>query len=277
MPVWLITGCSSGIGREIATVALEQGCRVAVTARDPASVSELAARHRGRALTPALDVTRAEQVRGAVAATLDAFGRIDVLVNNAAYGYLAAIEEGEEAEVRALFDTNYFGAVAMIKAVLPAMRARRAGHIINISSTTGFVANPGVGYYSASKFALESLSEGLGKEVAPFGIKVTLAALGSYITDWARRSAHETRTPIADYDATVGARRRMIRTVPDPNAGDPRRCAEQIFRIALSPSAPPRLLLGADVLAAYRAKLAELAALLTEWESVSRLPSERAR
>lgn len=268
-PVWLVTGCSSGIGREIGAYALERGCRVALTARNPDTVADLAAKHPGRALALALDVTKAEQVRESVAETARAFGRVDILVNNAGYGYLAAIEEGEEQEIRAMFDTNYFGAVAMIQAVLPGMRQRGAGHVINISSMTGLVANPGAGFYSSSKFALEAMTEALSKEVAIFGIKVTAVEPGGFRTDWSGRSMKETATPLDAYADTVGARRAMIRGMDGKQAGDPRRCAEEVFKIAQSPTAPLHLLLGRDVYGAYRAKLAELQAAIAEWESVS--------
>ncbi|MCE2391863.1 MAG: SDR family NAD(P)-dependent oxidoreductase [Proteobacteria bacterium] len=267
--VWLVTGCSTGIGREIALAALSRGHRVAVTARDPARVEDIAARHPGRGLALRLDVTRSEQVESSVRETEAAFGRVDVLVNNAGYGYLAAVEEGEEAEVRELFETNYFGVVAMIKAVLPGMRRRGSGRIINISSMTGIVSNPGAVYYSSSKFALESLSEGLSKELEPFGIRVTSVKPGAFRTDWAGRSMKETRQPLAAYDDTVDARRAFIRSVDGTQAGDPRRAAEAVLMVSELEDPPLHLLLGRDVYEAYREKLDALQKSLEEWKAVS--------
>ena len=188
---WLITGCSTGFGREIARAALEDGHSVVVTARRAEAVQDFVDEFGDRALAVALDVTDAGQIAAAVAAAEEAFGGIDVLVNNAGHGYLSAVEEGDDAEVRKLFDTNYFGAVDMIKAVLPAMRARGSGHIVNISSMTGLVANPPNAYYSSTKFALEAVTEGLAKEVRPLGIKVTAVEPGAFRTDWATRSMQE--------------------------------------------------------------------------------------
>jgi len=268
-PVWLVTGCSTGLGRAIGAYVLEQGHRVVLTARDSRTVADLAAEHPRRALAVDLDVTRRDQVTRAVAEAIAAFGRIDVLVNNAGYGYLAAIEEGEDDRVRAMFDTNYFGAVAMIKAVLPGMRQRGAGHIINMSSMTGLVANPAAGYYSASKFALEAMTEALSKEVGLFGIKVTAVEPGGFRTDWSGRSMQQTGTPMAAYAESVGARRAMIKSMDGKQSGDPRRAAEAIFKVALSPAPPLHLLLGKDVYGAYRAKLAGLEAEIAAWEAVS--------
>jgi NAD(P)-dependent dehydrogenase (short-subunit alcohol dehydrogenase family) len=198
------------------------------------------------------------------------FERIDVLVNNAGYGYLAATEEGEDAEVRAMFETNYFGTVAMLKAVLPGMRARRSGHVINVSSMAGLVANPGTGYYSASKWAVEALSEALAREVAPFGIRVTVVEPGPFRTDWAGRSMRQTRTPIEDYAATVGARRGMIAALDGKQPGDPRRAAEAILRVAEHPEPPLHLLLGPSVVDALRERLERLTREVDAWEAVSR-------
>ena len=231
MSVWLITGCSTGIGREIAEVALEQGHQVAVTARDESRVGDFVERFGARALPLALDVTDKAQCADAVARTEQAFGRVDVLVNNAGYGYLAAIEEGEEPEVRAMFETNFFGALSMIKAALPAMRARRSGYIVNISSMAGLVANPGTGYYSASKFALEGLTEALSRELTPFGIRVSLIEPGPFRTDWAGRSMKQVSNPIDAYADSVGQRRAFIVSMHGRMPGDPRRAAEAIVSL----------------------------------------------
>ena len=266
---WLVTGCSTGIGREIARCALEAGDRVLVTARRAADVEDLVADFPGLAVAQPLDVTDAEQVRAAVAAADDAFGGVDGLVNNAGYGYLSAVEEGDEDEVRRLFDTNYFGAVSMIKAVLPQMRERGSGHVVNISSMTGLVANPPNAYYSSTKFALEALTEALAKEVGPLGIKVMAVEPGGFRTDWAKRSMKEAIAPIDAYAGDVGVRKDLIKQFADHLPGDPRRVGEAVLMLVGLDDPPLRLLLGADVLQATRAKLAELTASIDEWESVT--------
>ena len=268
--VWLITGCSTGFGREIALAALAKGHRVAVTARKPSAVADIVETHGDRALGLALDVTDCDQIDAAVATTLERFGAVDVLVNNAGYGYMAAVEEGEDEEVRRLFDTNYFGVVQLIKAVLPGMRERSRGHIINISSMTGLVTNPPNVYYSSTKYALEALTEGLSKELAPFGIRVTAIEPGGFRTDWGSRSMRETSTPIAAYDETVGARRQMIKAVADSLPGDPRRVADAVLMVTELEEPPLHLLLGHDVLQAFRQKLADLSASIEQWESVTK-------
>lgn len=269
MARWLITGCSTGFGREIACAALEAGHSVVVTARRAEAVRDFADEFGDRALAVALDVTDTGQVAAAVAAAEEAFGGIDVLVNNAGHGYLSAVEEGEDAEVRKLFDVNYFGAVDMIKAVLPAMRARGSGHIINISSMTGLVANPPNAYYSSTKFALEAVTEALAAEVRPLGIKVTAVEPGAFRTDWATRSMKESEAPITDY-ADVAARKDLIKQFADHLPGDPRKVAEAVLMIAELDDPPLRLLLGRDVLKAMRDKIAALSASIDEWEAVTK-------
>jgi len=265
----LITGCSSGIGREIALAALAKGHKVAATARNPSSVEEIVAKFPDRVIAPALDVTDRDRVVQVVRETESAFGGIDVLVNNAGYGYMAAVEEGEDDEVRRMFDTNYFGAVDMIKAALPEMRRRRSGHIINISSMTGLVANPPNIYYSSSKFALEALTEGLSKELLPFGIRVTAIEPGAVRTDWSSRSMKETSRPIEAYEETVGARKALIKAAGPAFPGDPRRIAAAVVRVSELDEPPLHLLLGHDVYNAYREKLTGLMESLSEWESVT--------
>jgi NAD(P)-dependent dehydrogenase (short-subunit alcohol dehydrogenase family) len=267
---WLITGCSTGIGREIARAALEKGHRVAATARNPESVADLVEAFPAQAIACRLDVTDREQIRAAVRAAEHAFGAIDVLVNNAGYGYMAALEEGEDHEVRRLFDTNYFGVVDTIKAVLPGMRSRRSGRIINMSSMTGLVANPPNLYYSSTKFALEALTEALAKEVAAFGIRVTAIEPGAFRTDWGTRSMKESATPIADYAETVGARKELIKAFADKLPGDPAKVAAAVLKITELDDPPLHLLLGNDVLGAFRQKLADLSAMIDEWEATTK-------
>ena len=270
MARWFITGCSTGIGREIARAALEAGHSVVVTARRVESIADFADEFGDRVVTVALDVTDKEQIATAVRTATDAFGGIDVLVNNAGNGYLAAIEEGEDDQVRKLFDVNYFGVVDMIKAVLPGMRARGAGNIVNISSMTGLVANPPNGYYSSTKFALEALTEALAQEVKPFGIKVTAIEPGAFRTDWAARSMWESATPIGDYDDTVGSRKTMIKEFANHLPGDPRKAADAVLMVTGLDDPPLRLLLGRDVLKAVRDKLAAFSASIDEWAPVTK-------
>ena len=269
MARWLITGCSTGFGREIARAALEAGHRVVVTARQADAVQDFVDEFGDRAVAVALDVTDVGQVAAAVATAEDAFGGIDVLVNNAGHGYLSAVEEGEDAEVRKLFDVNYFGAVDMIKAVLPAMRARGSGHIVNMSSMTGLVANPPNAYYSSTKFALEAVTEALATEVRPLGIKVTAIEPGAFRTDWATRSMKESSTPITDY-ADVAARKDLIKQFADHLPGDPRKVAEAVLMVTELDDPPLRLLLGRDVLKAMRDKIAATSASIEEWKSVTK-------
>ncbi len=269
MSRWLVTGCSTGIGREISRAALEAGHQVVVTSRNVADVEDLADAHPDTALAVALDVTDRAQIADVVAAAGTAFGGVDVLVNNAGYGYLSAVEEGDDAEVRALFDTNYFGTVDMTKAVLPQLRERGSGHVVNISSMTGLVANPPNAYYSSTKFAMEALTEALAKEVGPLGIKVTAIEPGAFRTDWAKRSMHEAATPIAAYADDVGARKELIKAFADHLPGDPRKVAEAVLMVVALDDPPLRLLLGADVLQATRDKLTAMLASIDEWESVT--------
>jgi NAD(P)-dependent dehydrogenase (short-subunit alcohol dehydrogenase family) len=267
---WLITGCSTGIGREIARAALEAGHSVVVTARKVDAVQDIVDDFGANALAVALDVTDTAQIANAVAAADEAFGGIDVLVNNAGYGYMSAVEEGDDSEVRKLFDTNYFGVVDTIKAVLPAMRARGSGHIVNISSMTGLVANPPNAYYSSTKFALEALTEALAQEVKPLGIKVTAVEPGAFRTDWAKRSMKESSTPIGDYEDNVGTRKTLIKDFADHLPGDPRKVAEAVVMVTTLDEPPLRLLLGRDVLKAMRDKLSTLSASIDEWEAVTK-------
>jgi len=268
-PVWFITGCSTGFGRELARYTLDRGHRVVVTARRPAEIADLAVGHEARALALQLDVTKPEEIAAAVAAAQAKFGRIDVLVNNAGIGYFGAVEESDDGEVRRMFEINFWGLANMTRAVLPGMRARRSGHIVNISSMGGIRGAPGVGYYNATKFALEGLSEALAQETAPLGIKVLVVEPSGFRTDWAGRSAHETPRPIADYDSTAGARRRQIRSISGRQPGDPARAAAAIVQAVEAPDAPLRLMLGKDALAGGRGKIAAMKRDFDSWAAVS--------
>jgi len=268
-PVWLITGCSTGFGRELARQALERGFRVVLTARDPATLQEFAAAYPDTALALALDVTQKTAIEHAIRASERAFGAIDVLVNNAGYGYYAPIEEGDEHAVRAMFETNFFGLVALTQALLPSMRTRRSGFIVNISSVGGLVAHPGSGFYAATKFAVEAVSEALSKEVAPLGIKVLLVEPGPFRTRFVDNAQGAPAVRIADYADTVGARRATVQASSGKQPGDPVRGATAIINAVVSPSPPLRLVLGAQALGHIRAKMKSLAHEIESWEPVS--------
>lgn len=268
-PVWMITGCSTGFGRELARQALERGFRVVLTARDPATLQEIAAAHPSTALALGLDVTRKSEIERAVQESRRAFGVVDVLVNNAGYGYYAPIEEGDETAVRTMFETNFFGLVALTQALLPSMRARRSGFVVNISSVGGLVAHPGSGYYAATKFAVEAISEALSKEVAPLGIKVLLVEPGPFRTRFINNAQGDPNVRIADYAATVGVRRSAVQAASGKQPGDPARGATAIISAVLSPSPPLRLVLGAQALGHVRAKMKSLTQDIEAWEATS--------
>ena len=243
-PVWFITGCSTGFGRDLAKAVLAKGYRCVVTARNPKQVEDIAAGYKETALVLELDVTDRSEVESSVKAAESHFGRIDVLVNNAGIGYFGAIEESDEAEVKRMFDINLWGLSAMTRAVLPGMRKRRSGHIVNISSIGGLTAYPALAYYHASKFAVEGFSETLAKEVAHLGIKVTLVEPSGFRTDWAGRSAKDVKNSIADYAESAGQNLKSLRAASGKQAGDPKRAAEAIIKAVESKEPPLHLLLG---------------------------------
>jgi NAD(P)-dependent dehydrogenase (short-subunit alcohol dehydrogenase family) len=269
MSTWLITGCSTGLGRALAEAALRAGHDVVVTARDANSISDLASAHPDHALAVALDVTDPGQVAAAVRDAEARFGGVDVLVNNAGYGYRAAVEEGDDAAVRTLFETHFFGAVSLIKAVLPGMRARRSGAIVNVSSIGAQITPVGSGYYSAVKSALEGLSGSLRGELAPLGISVTIVEPGAFRTDFAGRSLTQVETPIADYADTAGKRRKEHDTMHGTQAGDPTKAAAAIIAAVDAAEPPAFLLLGTDALAGYRHVAEARDAEIATWEATS--------
>ena len=268
-PVWLITGCSTGFGRELAKLVLARGWRAVVTARDTATAADIADGHSDRALVLPLDVTRRAQIDDVVAQTKQRFGRIDVLVNNAGYGYLAAIEEGEDEAVRAIFETNVFGLVDMTKAVLPIMRKQRSGLIVNVSSIGGITSFAATGYYHGTKYAVEGISESLAIEVKPLGIDVLIVEPGPFRTNWAGQSMKQSSTRIADYATTAGERRKQTEERSGTQAGDPVRGAQAIIDAALSDTPPLRLLLGKVALELARKKLESLRTDFDSWESTT--------
>jgi NAD(P)-dependent dehydrogenase (short-subunit alcohol dehydrogenase family) len=269
-PVWFITGCSTGFGRELAQLVLRRGWRAVVTARDVSRVQDLTQGHEDRALALSLDVTKPDQIAAAVQEAEDRFGSIDVLVNNAGYGYQSSIEEGDDAEIRAQFDTNVFGLAAMTRAVLPSMRARRRGHIVNISSQAGFIGFEGSGYYAATKHAVEGLSDSLSREVAPLGVKVICVEPGPFRTDWAGRSLQQRRPMIADYQGTVGVRLETTASYSGKQPGDPVRAVEAIVKAVEAENPPKHLVLGSIALEGIRSKLKETLAEIDAWAETSR-------
>ena len=264
-PVWFITGCSSGFGHELAKLVLARGWRAIVTARDKVRVADLVRGAEDRALALDLDITDARQIAAAVAAAEQRFGGIDVLVNNAGYGYLSSVEEGDDAEIRAQFDANVFGLFALTRAVLPGMRTRHSGHVINITSVAGFVGFPGSGYYAASKHAVEGLSDALAAEVKPLGIKVTCVEPGPFRTEWAGRSMRQTPNRIAAYAETAGVRLKGTADISGKQPGDPARAAEAMIRITEVENPPRHLVLGAFGIDAVTAKLKASLAEIEQW------------
>jgi len=265
---WLITGCSTGLGRALADAVIGTGHNAVVTARDVTSVADLADGRPEQVLAVALDVTKPDQVASAVQQAEQRFGSVDVVVNNAGYGYRAAVEEGDDDDVRRLFETHFFGTVAMIKAVLPGMRARRRGAIVNISSIGVQLTPVGSGYYSAAKAAIEGVSGALRGELAPLGISVTVVEPGAFRTDFAGRSLVQSATVIDDYAATAGQRRKEHDTMHGNQPGDPAKAGAAIIAAVESPEPPAFLLLGADALAAYRYVTDERAKEIANWEQL---------
>ncbi|MEK1875498.1 MAG: oxidoreductase [Rhizobium altiplani] len=268
-PVWLITGCSTGFGRELAKLTIARGWPTVVTARDKARVADLATAHEANTLALDLDVTDPTQVKAAVAAAEQRFGRIDVLVNNAGYGYQSPVEEAEEQEIRDQFEANVFGLFTITRAVLPGMRRRRHGHIINITSVAGFIGFPGSGFYAASKHAVEGFSDALHAEGRPLGIKVTCVAPGPFRTDWAGRSLRQTKSTIPDYAETAAARMRQTAEYSGKQAGDPVRAGEAMIRITEVENPPRHLVLGELGYNNVTNKLRERLAQIEEWRETS--------
>lgn len=268
-PVWFITGASSGFGEAFARYALDRGYRVVATARDPRKLSHLEALAPDRVLVHALDVTRSGDAEAAVSATLARFGRIDVAINNAGYGIVGAVEETPEAELRAQVETNFFGAVAVTQAVLPTLRRQRSGAIVNISSLGGQLSFAGFSAYSASKFALEGMSEALAQEVAPFGVKVLIVEPGQFRTNLAGPSMrHMPRMDV--YSDVVGGTRQFAHDMHGTQPGDPLKAAAAIETALQASETPLRLQLGADAIDAVRGHSTMLLKDLTTWEALAR-------
>lgn len=269
MQTWLITGCSSGLGRSLAQAVLDAGFNAVVTARNPATMQDIVATYPQTALAAALDVSEKDAVGRVVRLAEERFGGIDVLVNNAGHGYRAAVEEGEDDQVAELFASNFFGAVAMIKAVLPGMRARRSGTIVNVTSIAGRLAAPGSGYYSATKFALEGLSDGLRREVEPLGIRVLIVEPGAFRTDFAGRSLYGAAAEITDYAGTAGLRRKENDKTSGTEPGDPARAARVLIEVIGGEQLPVRLLLGGDAVRIVTAEIEAQRKEIGDWADVS--------
>lgn len=266
----LITGVSSGFGRALAQEALATGHQVVGTIRSERAKQAFEALDPAKAVGRVLDVTDFDAIDGVVAEIEANVGEIDVLVNNAGYGHEGILEESSLAEMRRQFDVNVFGAVAVTKAVLPYMRSRRRGHILNITSMGGFITMPGIAYYCGSKFALEGISEVLGKEVKSFNVHVTAVAPGSFRTDWAGRSMSRSPRSISDYDALFDPIRNARVEKSGQQLGDPAKAARAMLDAIASDTPPEHLLLGSDALALVRGKLSALADEISEWETLTR-------
>lgn len=253
--VWFITGSSTGFGRLLAEKLLRKGETVAATARKPEQLADLAEQYPSQVIALPLDVTNPEQVRDAVNRTISTFGRIDVLVNNAGYGMMGAIEEVTDTEVRKQYETNVFGALDVMRAVLPHMRRQRSGHILNLSSVGGMVSFPGAGIYCSTKFAIEALSEAMAKEVAPLGIKITIVEPGAFRTNFNGSSLSTTENLIDDYDEAIGGFREWVRDVDGEQPGDPAKAVEAMIEAVNNKESTLRLPLGADAIGAIETKL----------------------
>jgi NAD(P)-dependent dehydrogenase (short-subunit alcohol dehydrogenase family) len=263
--VWFITGASTGFGRKLAEAVLAKGDRVVATARKEETVADLEQQSPSHARAVRLDVTDLTQVKASVQTAIDTFGRIDVLVNNAGYGLMGAVEEVSDAQIRQQFETNLFGLLNVTRAVLPLLREQRSGHILNVTSLGGQVSFPTFGMYHGTKYAIEGISESLAKEVAAFGIKVTIVEPGSFKTDFSTRSlARATRIPA--YQPTYDA---LFKAFENGVSGDPARAAQAMIQVVEADEPPLRLALGADALHIIREKLNSELEEYKRWESVT--------
>ena len=270
MTTWLITGCSSGIGRGIAKAVLKHGDNAIVTARNISTVADIVENYPDTAIAVPLDITNIESIADAVKAAADNFGGVDVLVNNAGYGYRSSIEEGEEESVNLLFDTNFFGPIELIKQVLPYMRAQKKGAIINISSIAAARSGVGSGYYAASKAALELMTDGLMKEVAPLGIKVMTVEPGAFRTKFYDTSLKGTQKQIEDYADTAWKTRKENIVDNQDQPGDPDNAGEVIYETMKKEKLPKRLLLGSDAVKIVSAEMKERLQEIEDWSDVSK-------
>jgi len=267
--VWFITGCSSGFGRLLAEEVLKAGDKVVATARNIATIADLEKKYPETARALSLDVTHGDQIKTAVKQALDHFGHIDVLVNNAGYGLMAAIEEATDEDIRREIDTNVYGVVHVTRALLPHLRARKSGHVINLSSIAGLIATPGLGYYNLTKFAVEGFTEALSLELAPLGIKVTLIEPGPFRTEFLAGSLAESGERIADYAETAGKTLANMRKGNGSQKGDPAKAVQAILQVVNSPEPPLRLLLGSIAFRRAHDKIALIERDAKAWEKVT--------
>ncbi|MGL5878053.1 MAG: oxidoreductase [Xenococcaceae cyanobacterium] len=267
--VWLITGCSTGFGRSLAEAVLQSGNRVIATARHTEKLQDLIYRYPQQVCTLSLDVTKKDNIRSAISQAKDVYGRIDVLVNNAGYGSMGAIEEQSDEAIKRQFDTNLFGAINMMREVLPLMRSQRRGHILNISSVGGVVSMAGAGIYCSTKFALEAVSEALAQEVAPLGIKVTIVEPGAFRTDFGGRSLSTPEQTMPDYAETSGKMIQWVQDIDGKQPGDPAKAAQAMIKVVASENPPLRLALGEDAVNGIDQKLESMKAELDAWKDVS--------
>ena len=270
MTTWLITGCSSGIGRGIAKAVLKHGDNAVVTARNIATVADIVENYPDTAIVVPLDITNKESIADAVKAAADNFGGVDILVNNAGYGYRSSVEEGEEDSVNLLFDTNFFGPIALIKQVLPYMRAQKNGAILNVSSIAAARSGAGSGYYAASKAALELMTDGLMKEVAPLGIKVMTVEPGAFRTKFYDTSLKGTQKQIEDYADTAWKTRKENIVDNQDQPGDPDKAGEVIYETIQKEEIPKRLLLGSDAVNIVSAEMKERLQEIEDWSAISK-------
>jgi NADP-dependent 3-hydroxy acid dehydrogenase YdfG len=267
--VWFITGCSSGFGRLLAEEVLKTGDKVVATARNIATIADLEKQYPKTARALSLDVTHREQIATAVEQALEHFGHIDVLVNNAGYGLVGAVEEPSDEEIKRQIDTNVYGVIDVTRALLPHLRARRSGHIVNLSSIAGLAATPGAGYYNLTKFAVEGFSEALAMELVPIGVKVTLIEPGPFRTKFLGGSEVITKNEIPDYIPSVGGTREYFRVNDGKQKGDPLRAVHAIMQIVNTPNPPVRLLLGSVAHTRFQAKLESLRKDAAAWEKLT--------
>jgi NAD(P)-dependent dehydrogenase (short-subunit alcohol dehydrogenase family) len=265
--VWFITGCSSGLGKALANRVLKSGANVVVTGRKLADINHFATEFPNQVLVMNVDVTNTQQIRSAVDAAKNKFGHIDVLVNNAGIGIFGAIEEIPDKEVRNIFETNFFGTLNMIKAILPIMRAQKSGHIINVTALGGIVATQCLGIFNATKFAIEGLSESLEQEVSPIGIKITLIEPGPTRTPF--MNSMKRFESINDYNESREFIKNIIEQYGNYQPGDPEKIAQTIMEVANNPVPPLHLLMGKFSVERTREKLSNLSETITEWEKIS--------
>jgi len=266
--VWFITGSSTGFGRTLAEEALKQGHKVVATARKPETLKDLEEQYPDNARVVRLDVTKKDEVQSAVEEGIKAFGRIDAIVNNAGYGLMGAIEEPSDEQIRQIFETNFFGALNVIRAALPQLRKQQSGHILNFSSVGGFISFPGTGYYCASKFALEGVSEALAGEGAPLGIRTTIVEPGAFRTDFNGRALQLPETRMMEYPATDEFVN-WLKAEDGKQPGDPLKAAKAIIKVVESDNPPLRLVLGADALNAIENELEAVKKDIATWRDVS--------